>query len=555
MNNKKTILIADDEELIREALVRILVEAGFNVHSASNGLEAIQIIREHSIDLFICDIDMPVINGLQLLKQLGKAPFKVIMFTGLGTPERVKESITYGAVDFMVKSSFKTGDFLKRVQKTLNCTNGTELIKKLESTPTPQPNGNNKYSDFGKYPLDLDFPNQLKKSEFSADALIRLVQEKKGLENHLIRFFQTDLFSPKLMEPSLEKIIKYVGESTFIILASSLYFWKNALNSEHKEMVQPLFEQSLFCAAGAYMMAYQSKLRQPDLCFAQALCYNLPILIYLYEDPDTFKAVFEKSQKGATNYRTTLINSLTNEEKDYIIKGFSDCSLDVEFCLSTISHQETGEFATFHHIIKLCHQVVPCLQVSQSTIDYLPMIEDQTCLRAGIKLPAEIHQAFAKKYHVFFQLRNLFFPAQKNGTQLKFEDDESSDTGTLLLAGAYGNFPHPLEIRYKDFLNFKRGKLDAQSKEQYDCIFYDIGTSSASQLHIKNLESFFKKSECNTPVIVIAHSTSADYAELVKLPIKIFKSPLQAKAMDSVLMRYRILSYGFENIEKIILKK
>lgn len=65
-----TILVVDDEELLRNALVFQFKREGFNVLSASNGKEAFEIIKTNKIDAVVSDIQMPGGNGIELLKDV-----------------------------------------------------------------------------------------------------------------------------------------------------------------------------------------------------------------------------------------------------------------------------------------------------------------------------------------------------------------------------------------------------------------------------------------------------------------------------------------------------
>ena len=66
----ETVLVVDDEELLRNAIVFQFKREGFNVLSASNGKEAFEIIKTHKIDAVVSDIQMPGGNGIDLLKDV-----------------------------------------------------------------------------------------------------------------------------------------------------------------------------------------------------------------------------------------------------------------------------------------------------------------------------------------------------------------------------------------------------------------------------------------------------------------------------------------------------
>lgn len=105
VEKKETILIVDNEDSLRETLKKILEREGYNILTAKNGQEAIDIIREKNIHLVISDIGMPKIDGLKLLR-LAKSirpEVEVILMTGHGQTEQGLEALKEGAFDFIQK--------------------------------------------------------------------------------------------------------------------------------------------------------------------------------------------------------------------------------------------------------------------------------------------------------------------------------------------------------------------------------------------------------------------------------------------------------------------
>ncbi len=78
------ILVVDDEPLLVRALERLLARAGFETSSASNGSTALELIARHDFALVLCDIRMPVLDGVGLLRVIGKQGPPVVMLTGYG---------------------------------------------------------------------------------------------------------------------------------------------------------------------------------------------------------------------------------------------------------------------------------------------------------------------------------------------------------------------------------------------------------------------------------------------------------------------------------------
>ncbi len=98
------ILIADDEQEIRESLKEILIEDGFEVTLAENEEQVLQRMAD-GVDLIILDIKLGIDNGIEILRKVRAANSRipVIMITGFGTVSLAKEAFKIGAHDFLEK--------------------------------------------------------------------------------------------------------------------------------------------------------------------------------------------------------------------------------------------------------------------------------------------------------------------------------------------------------------------------------------------------------------------------------------------------------------------
>ena len=112
MKNEKlelNILIVEDEEEILLQLVKMLSRRVNKVYSAKNGLEAYEIYKKQSLDLILSDIDMPVMDGLELLKKVREkdADLSFILSTGLKNLDALATAIEYGITSFLPKPVYK----------------------------------------------------------------------------------------------------------------------------------------------------------------------------------------------------------------------------------------------------------------------------------------------------------------------------------------------------------------------------------------------------------------------------------------------------------------
>ncbi|WKZ18192.1 MAG: sigma-54 dependent transcriptional regulator [Candidatus Jettenia sp. CY-1] len=105
MIRKKKILVVEDDEYVLGSIRILLNKEGYEVNTALNGLEALNLYRRESYDLVIADLKMPQMDGIELLKQL-KFEFSdvsLIMMTAYGSIRTAVEAMKMGAYDYVTK--------------------------------------------------------------------------------------------------------------------------------------------------------------------------------------------------------------------------------------------------------------------------------------------------------------------------------------------------------------------------------------------------------------------------------------------------------------------
>jgi diguanylate cyclase (GGDEF)-like protein len=102
-----TLLLVDDDAMNRDALARRLTRNGYGVVTTDNGSDALQIVRERRIDAVLLDVMMPVMSGLETLRQLRQmrsvSDLPVIMVTARDESEDIVEALDLGANDYVAK--------------------------------------------------------------------------------------------------------------------------------------------------------------------------------------------------------------------------------------------------------------------------------------------------------------------------------------------------------------------------------------------------------------------------------------------------------------------
>ena len=109
----ESILIVDDEDIIRESLSFVLSKEGYRVREAPNGLAALEILKEDSIDLVVTDLAMPVMSGIELLRIARERypELLCVVLTFHQELEYAQDAIRLGAIDYIAKVQLEREQF------------------------------------------------------------------------------------------------------------------------------------------------------------------------------------------------------------------------------------------------------------------------------------------------------------------------------------------------------------------------------------------------------------------------------------------------------------
>ena len=120
----KTVLVVDDSAMMRKVVINNLNAAGLvvNVLESHNGQDALDKFKSGGIDCVLSDWNMPVMDGITLVREIRKCdPAKlvpIIMITTEGSPDKVKEAVLAGANNYLVKP-FTPERFKEKLSKVL----------------------------------------------------------------------------------------------------------------------------------------------------------------------------------------------------------------------------------------------------------------------------------------------------------------------------------------------------------------------------------------------------------------------------------------------------
>ena len=118
----KQILVIEDNLIFLKGIKNILVKAGFNVITASDGWQGLELANEEQPDLIVCDVIMPGLDGFQLVKQLRKLPvideIPLIFLSAKDDPLSMNKGVNLGAFAFF-KKPVNAKELLSAINKEL----------------------------------------------------------------------------------------------------------------------------------------------------------------------------------------------------------------------------------------------------------------------------------------------------------------------------------------------------------------------------------------------------------------------------------------------------
>ena len=118
---KHSVLVVDDEPIVRESIRDWLKEAGYQVATAETGEQALEMVERQDFSIMVLDLRLPGKTGIKVLKEIkAERPWiKSILITAYPSTETEKEARELGAVDYLIKP-FAPDDLEKLINETLS---------------------------------------------------------------------------------------------------------------------------------------------------------------------------------------------------------------------------------------------------------------------------------------------------------------------------------------------------------------------------------------------------------------------------------------------------
>jgi CheY-like chemotaxis protein len=130
-SSQYTILVVDDEELIRSLVVTLLSKLGHSCITAIDGIDALEKMKGNKIDAVITDIKMPNMDGIILTREISRQypELPVMVMTAFDEEYSAGIAISVGAREF-IKKPFSLDEFAIRLHKMIN---DSKVVKKMKS--------------------------------------------------------------------------------------------------------------------------------------------------------------------------------------------------------------------------------------------------------------------------------------------------------------------------------------------------------------------------------------------------------------------------------------
>ena len=193
MNKPVNIMIADDHSMVREGIKQLLELDGDIVvtSEASNGKQCIELLDENRTDVLLLDINMPLMNGLQVLQYIreNKLKLKVLILTIHNEVEYLMRAVELGVDGYVLKDSDSSV-----LKKAIFCVNRGESFIQPELTPILkvklEEKSNQTNDDDALTKREIEVLKLLAEGLFNKEIAYMLAISEKTVKNHVSNIFK-----------------------------------------------------------------------------------------------------------------------------------------------------------------------------------------------------------------------------------------------------------------------------------------------------------------------------------------------------------------------------
>lgn len=129
LDRKLTVMIVEDEALLNDAYAQVLGSANIELLRAYDGQEALDLLQDHTPEIILLDLRMPVMDGISFLKKLDPKhtmpDTKIIIFSNYDNQKEIDEAFSLGAMHYMLKAWATPDELIKLIQEVNGATKPT----------------------------------------------------------------------------------------------------------------------------------------------------------------------------------------------------------------------------------------------------------------------------------------------------------------------------------------------------------------------------------------------------------------------------------------------
>lgn len=125
MNKHPCVLIIEDEIILQDVYKLVLSSKGYQVYTANNGAIGLDMLKQHTPDIILLDVFMPVMGGVEFLETIKRKNYpslKIIVYTNLTDSATEDQVLKLGASRYVLKASMKPQDLIDLVAEYLGTT-------------------------------------------------------------------------------------------------------------------------------------------------------------------------------------------------------------------------------------------------------------------------------------------------------------------------------------------------------------------------------------------------------------------------------------------------
>jgi HD-like signal output (HDOD) protein/CheY-like chemotaxis protein len=305
--NGKSILFVDDERSILKALRRLFIDEEWDMHFATSGKEALEIMQQTPIDMVVSDFRMPEMDGAELLGRIKEKYPGIIrlMLTGYINREAVVRTLSEGNAQQLLTKPWNETELKEVIRKAL----ATQAEQTRSIGPGLQKviNGMTSLPELPAHYHEID--RLIKKSpEISIDELTETIQQDVSLAADLLRWANSALFGQMHKVDTVKRAIVVIGVEVVnglilsrtvseILLAGTDSFCRNDIEQHQKH--------SMACAIIAKLLAgnlASDDSTLADRAFTAGLLHDLGILVEIGHMPTEFKTIARTSREKSISF-------------------------------------------------------------------------------------------------------------------------------------------------------------------------------------------------------------------------------------------------------------